>query len=145
MNPIEFAAHQTAHGLHRGDLPEMAKYLGMGEQVLRNKVNPEQEAKLSLDEAVRMMRKSGDMRILEAIAADFGMSLSKPVIGSPKALMTAMIDAAAEHGDVMRAVADGVADGRWTLAEVAEVRKQIMEERGALDRLEQAVLAEILP
>lgn len=143
MNPIEFAAHQTAHGAHRGDLPEMAKYLGMGEQVLRNKVNPEQEAKLSLDEAVRMMRKGGDLRILEAVAAEFGRTVSQPLSSSPSSLMMAMMDAAAEHGDVMRAVADGVADGRWTLAEVSEVRQQIKEDRIALDQLEQAILAKV--
>lgn len=143
MTPIEFAVHQTAHGDHRGFLAEMAKYLGLGEQVLRNKVNPEQEqAKLSLDEAVRMMRKDGDLRILYAIAADLGVSIGQPQVDAPKSLMMAVLNADAEHGDVTRTVADAMKDKRWTQPEKAEAMKQIREARAALDALEQAVIAE---
>lgn len=143
MNHIEFAAHKTAHGESRGHLPEMAKYLGMGEQVLRNKVNPEQEqAKLSLDESVRMMRKEGDLSILYAIAAEFNVPVGPPSVDKPKSLMMAVLTADAEHGDVTRTVADAMSDRRWTQAEKAEAIKQIREARAALDALEQAVIAE---
>lgn len=143
MTPIEFAAHQTAHGDHRGFLAEMAKYLGLGEQVLRNKVNPEQEqAKLSLDEAVRMMRKDGDLRILYAVAAEFGVPIGQQRGDTPKSLMMAVLNADAEHGDVTRTVADAMKDRRWTQPEKAEAMKQIREARAALDELELAVIVE---
>lgn len=143
FSSIEWAAHQTAHGERRGFLEEMATHLGIGAQLLRNKVNPEQETnKLTLDEAVRMMRKDGDLRILYAVAAEFGVPVGSPSVEKPKSLVLAVLNADAEHGDVTRAVADAMADKRWTQAEKAEVLKQIREARAALDEVEQAVLAE---
>jgi hypothetical protein len=143
MDHIEFAVHATAHGNSTGHLPAMAKYLGLKEQVLRNKVNPEQEqANIRLDEAIRMMRKDGDLRILYAIAAEFKVQVKAPVADKPKSLMMAVLTADAEHGDVTRTVADAISDRRWTQAEKAEAMKQIREARAALDALEQAVIAE---
>lgn len=142
MTPIEFAAHQTAHGSYRGFLGEMAEYLGLGEQQLRNKVNPEQEAKLALDEAVRMMRKDGDLSILYAVAAEFNVPIGQQQVDTPKSLMMAVLNADAEHGDVTRTVADAMKDKHWTQAEKAEAMKQIREARAALDELEMAVIAE---
>lgn len=142
MNQVEFAVHQTAHGSQRGFLAEMAKHLGIGEQVLRNKVNPEQEhARLYLDEAIRMMHKDGDLRILEAVAAEFGRSITGPCTKNGSVLM-AMLSANAEHGDVSRAVADALADRVITQAELAALRLEIEQARKALCVLEQTLISE---
>ena len=142
MNQIEFAVHQTAHEA-AGGVAALAKSIGVGEQVFRNKVNPYQDThKLSLNEAVAMMHSTGDVRILEAVAADLGCSLAQP---SPAAqsLVVAIISADAEHGDVARAVADAIEDKRITQAEAAAIRKEISEARHALDVLEQTLILEL--
>ena len=142
MTPIQFAAHQTAHGAYRGHLAEMAAYLGIGEQILRNKVNPEQEqARLSLDEAVRMMKKDGDLRILEAVAAEFGRSISGPQ-AKAESLVMATLNAAAECADVSRAVTDTMKDRRLTQAELAKDLQEIQQAHIALDVLKQTLIAE---
>lgn len=142
MNQVEFAVHQTAHGTRRGDLADMAKYLGIGEQVLRNKVNPEQEqSRLYFDEFIRMMRKDGDLRILYAIAAEFGCTLAPPGCKVTPTVVNALLEANADNGDLTREVVDAMADGKITQAELARTRERINVARTALDGLEQSLIA----
>lgn len=142
MNQIEMAVHQTAHEA-QGGLIGMARDIGIGEQVLRNKVNPYQDThKLGLYEAIAMMRRDGDLRILSAIAAEFGRTLNEPVARSPRTLVLEMLAADAEHGDVTRRVSDALADGRITAAEASAIRKEIGEAHVELDLLEQAIIKE---
>lgn len=142
MNQIELAVHQTAHEA-QGGLMGMARDIGIGEQVLRNKVNPYQDThKLGLYEAVAMMRRDGDLRILDAMEAEFGRVFVRKVDGSPRSLVLEMLAADAEHSDVTRKVVDAMADGRLTVFEAADIRKEIGEARAELDLLEQAIIQE---
>lgn len=142
MNQLELAVHQTAHEAE-GGLRALALDIGMGEQVLRNKVNPYQDThKLSLHEAQAMMRRTSDLRILEAQAAEFGRTINNPLARTPRALVLEMLAADAEHGDVTRRVMDAIADGKITAAEAASIRKEIQDARLELDLLEQAVIVE---
>lgn len=142
MNQIEMAVHQTAHEA-QGGLIGMARDIGIGEQVLRNKVNPYQDThKLGLYEAIAMMRRDGDLRILSAIAAEFGRTLNVPVTRTARTVVLEMLSESAAQGDVARKVADALADGRITAAEASEIRSDITEAHSELDLLEQAIIKE---
>ena len=142
MDQLELAVHNTAHEAP-GGLAGMARDIGVGEQVLRNKVNPYQDThRLSLLEALAMMRRGGDLRILDALAAQLGRTINHPLPRSAKALLLEMLAADAEHGDVTRKVADALADNKVTQREVGEIRKEISEARAELDLLEQAIINE---
>lgn len=142
MNQIEMAVHQTAHEAP-GGLIGMARDIGIGEQVLRNKVNPYQDThKLGLYEAIAMMRRDGDLRILNAIAAEFGRTINEHVVRTSRTVVLEMLAESAAQGDVARKVADALGDGRITAAEASAIRKDITEARAGLDLLEQAIIKE---
>lgn len=141
MDALDIAIHQSAHEA-RGGLSALAKRLGIGEQVLRNKCNPNTEThKLGVREALAVMLDTEDLRILEALAQELGCRVSRePSPQSARGLIEAVLAAEVEHGDVGRAILDALRDQRISPREAAEIKREIYEARTALEVLEASVM-----
>jgi len=142
MDQLDIAVHETAHGFD-GGLPRLAGLMGMNEQVLRNKVNPNAEtSKLSLREAMAMMLLSGNVRMLETMAAQLGYVV-RPADAVPEAsLMVALLHAEREHSDVVREAAEALADGRLTPREKARIRAELSELTAALQSMDATLVGD---
>lgn len=139
MDQLDIAIHQTAHDAH-GGLPALARKIGIGEQVLRNKVCSTTDThKLNIREMVAMMDATNDDRILEVIAGMRGYTLARKALPDAQSIVAAVLAADAEHGDISREIQDALADGRLTEAEKASIAKQIIEARKSLDVLNSTV------
>lgn len=140
MDQLDIAIHQTAHDAH-GGLDALARKIGMGAQVLRNKVCPTTDThKLSLREAVAMMDATDDDRILSVLADLRGYVLERKALPDAQSIVAAVLSADAEHGDVSRAIHDALSDGKLTEQEKAAISRQIREAQQTLDALNSTVL-----
>lgn len=94
--------------------------MGMNEQVLRNKVNPN----------------------AETMAAQLGYVVS-PADAVPEAsLMVALLHAEREHSDVVREAAEALADGRLTPREKARIRAELSELTAALQSMDATLVGD---
>ena len=139
MDNILYAIYQT---VPYGYAAKIADQIGMGQKILANKVNPNNEHHhLQVLELVRLMKVTGDYQALRAIADTFGFRLErkeeKPV---KRNIIAVLLDAEAEHGDVSRTMAEALEDGRLTDREKIQALKQIDEAIEALMDLKQAVI-----
>jgi hypothetical protein len=140
MDQLDIAVHQTAHE-GPGGLPALARRIGVREQVLRNKVCPTTEGfHLNLREAVAMMDANDDDRILKILAEMRGYTLQRKRLPDAASIVSAVLSADAEHGDVSRTIQSALADGKLTDKERAAVINQINEAQTALDVLKSTVL-----
>ena len=136
MDLLDIACHQTGHDAP-GGLPALASKMGVNYQTLTNKLNPQNDThKLTLREAVAMMLITGDVQILEAIAAQLDCRVVRDVDQTRVGLVSAAMRAAAEGGDVQRAIVEATSDGRLTARERAHIVKECVEARIALNRIE---------
>lgn len=121
---------ETAGGAKR-----VAEKMGVGHQVLLNKVNPNNKTHhLNLAETVKMMQVTGDTRILEALANEFGglyVPLAIPSSVSPN-LVGDLATMSAEFGALMREVAEDLADGAISDNELEDVEREAGNLRTAL-------------
>lgn len=130
--------------VHDSALPakQLASILALGHQVLLNKANENCESnKLNVHEAVALMKASGSIRILEAMALEVGgVQVVSTATKRPQGniLMTTLA-AAREHGDVMRAVETALTDNRFTSRERETCHLEIDEAIDALVALRKAV------
>lgn len=139
MDQLDIAIHQTAHDAP-GGLEALARTIGLGAQVLRNKVCPTTDThKLSLREAVAMMDASGDDRILAVLADMRGYTLERKALPDAASIVQAVLSADAEHGDVSRSIQEALADGKLTEYEKAAIARQIREAQQTLDALNSTV------
>ena len=140
MDQLDIAIHQTAHDAP-GGLDALARKMGLGAQVLRNKVCPTTDThKLSLREALSMMDATNDDRILSVLADLRGYVLERKALPDAASIVQAVLSADAEHGDVSRAIHDALADGKLTEPEKAAISRQIREAQQTLDALNSTVL-----
>lgn len=140
MDQLDIAIHQTAHDAP-GGLDALARKMGLGAQVLRNKVCPTTDThKLSLRESVAMMDASNDDRILAALADLRGYTLARKVLPDAATIVAAVLSADAEHGDVSREIMSALSDGKLTEPERAAITQQIRDAHAALDVLKSTVL-----
>jgi hypothetical protein len=118
-----------------GGAKQVAEQMGVGHQVLLNKVNPNNKTHhLNLAEAVKMMQVTSDTRILEALANEFG-GLYIPIALTSSAAPNLIGDLAtmsAEFGALMREVAEDLADGAISDNELADVEREAGNLRTAL-------------
>lgn len=126
----EEAAFNVAHDFRPGGASGLARAIDYNPTTLSHEVKRQGGAKLGLATAVKMTQRSGDMRILNAFAAECGAM----VVLLPEALDVAgdrtMQDLSAlakEFGDVVQAAAGALADGSVNANELAEVRRQWSE------------------
>ena len=139
MDQLDIAIHSTAHDAP-GGLPALARTMGMHDQVLRNKVCPTTDShKLNLREAVAMMDITNDDRILFVLAEMRGYVLERKALPDAKSIVSAVLDSAAEHGDVSRAISEAIADHKLTEAEKANIAQHIRKTQRTLDVLNSTV------
>ncbi len=135
---IDQAAYDTVHGAI-GGAKVVAAQMAMSHQVLVNKVGLNNTTHyLTLQEAVTLMRVTGNLRLLNALAETFdGMFVPVPraaAEGAPN-LMGDLARMSAEFGELMREVADDLADGVITDNEMKRVEREADGLRTALSML----------
>lgn len=142
MNVLD-AAYDTVHQ-YPGKSDALATRMGMTGALLRGKVNPNSDRnRLALEEADEMMGKTGDYRILHALAANHGgifVQLDTPQAGS---LIAALLATDSAKGDLSKVVAEAVKDGRITPNEQAKIRKAVAAVQALVSMVGQ--LAEVGP
>jgi hypothetical protein len=124
------AAFNVAHDFKPGGAAGLARAIDYNPITLSHEVKGQGGAKLGLATAVKITQRTGDLRILNAFAAECGAM----VLLLPEALdietSRAMQDLAAmakEFGDVVQAAAKALEDNKVNQNELAEVRKQWSE------------------
>ena len=139
MDQLDIAIHSTAHDAP-GGLPALARTMGMHDQVLRNKVCPTTDShKLNLREAVAMMDITNDDRILFVLAEMRGYVLDRKALPDAKCIVTAVLAVNSQHGDVSRAISEGIADHKLTETEKANIAQHIRRAQQTLDELNATV------
>ena len=127
MTPID-AAHATVHD-YPGGSESLAPRIGMRSNILRNKVNHNNETNhLTLSEASKLMALTGDRRILDALAAEQDcvvVPATCNVVVSDMAVLELVAKVWMHNGDVGRAVNDALADGRITKLELEDIKQSI--------------------
>jgi len=139
MEDLEWAIHQTVHK-RRGFSKQVAEHLGMSQQVLLNKVNPEIcSSHVQVAEALKMMQFTQDLTILEVMAEMLNCKVIR--VDKPRAVpvMSALLSVVKEHGDIGEAITEATKDGVINEIEERHIIQQIKEEREALDRLEASI------
>ncbi|KWU22250.1 phage regulatory CII family protein [Achromobacter xylosoxidans] len=121
---ITTAADLTVHD-HKGGSESLGPLVGISPAVLRNKVNPNNTTHhLTLAEAVRICRMTGDFRILAAWAHEAGFLLVKAPESCGDSDMSVLEQVAAlmvANGQLGKEVYDALADGGVDRAEVERV------------------------
>lgn len=127
---VQDAAYHVVHD-YEGGAHALAARLGTTGATLGNKVRPNYERnKLSLDDAVQITDFANDDRILYAWAAHRGLSIidKRPeACSSPLSLFTCILDVTQGQGDVAKAIADAIADGRITPNELDAIERAAIE------------------
>lgn len=119
---------------------DLARKMGCSHVALLQRANPQNpDHRLNVEQLFQILVHSGDMRPLAALAAEFGFELASKDRPPAKAMIGALMDMAAEAGDVTRAVHDAIEDGHVSQLEKAAIRKEIAEVRKSLEVLEQSV------
>ncbi len=130
------AADATVHD-YPGGSEALATRIGMSGAVLRNKVNPNNDRNvLGLVEAQKIMRISGDHRILQAQAADLGYALLRLDEAMPEgaadSLTGMVLRLDVTGGDLSRVVGAALADGVITQNEMSAISKAGHADQAAL-------------
>ncbi|KIP87478.1 hypothetical protein SN15_01955 [Stenotrophomonas maltophilia] len=115
------AAYDTVHEYPGGSEP-LAQRMGMSSATLRGKVKPNNDRNLlSLQEADALMGKTGDYRILHAMAAEHGFVVQR--VDAPKSgnLIGALLSAASAKGELSQLIADALADGKVSANEADDI------------------------
>lgn len=130
---ITTAADLTVHD-YKGGSEALGAVIGMSPAVLRNKVNPNNTTHhLTLAEADRIVRMTGDVRILAAFAHGNGYLLVKAPEACGESDMSVLEQVAAlmiAHGKFGHEVYDALADGGVDRGEVAREKaagRSVME------------------
>ncbi|MNY27750.1 Phage regulatory protein CII (CP76) [compost metagenome] len=121
---ITTAADLTVHD-YKGGSEALGAVIGMSAAVLRNKVNPNNTTHhLTLAEADRIVRMTGDVRILSAFAHGNGYLLVKAPDSCGESDMSVLEQVAAlmiAHGRFGHEVYDALADGGVDQQEIQRV------------------------
>lgn len=145
MNTAD-AAYETVRS-YPGGAAALGARMGVNSMVLSHKVNPNNASnRLALDEAVRLMALTGDVRILQSMAAELGYVLSKmPVFDgvSDMAVLEIITLIWARNGEMGAHVNQAFADGRITRREFEQIKADVFNSASAgmelINRLEQLV------
>ena len=135
MDQLDLSLHATAHEF---GLPELARRMGANHQTLINKLNPHSEThKLTFREWLAILDNTNDLRSLADVCRLFGGSfVPAERRAKPSDLLSALLAADREHGDVVRAMQEALRDGRVSPRELLSIRAEIVEARSALDDLD---------
>jgi len=127
------AADATVHD-YPGGSESLAPRMGMSAAVLRNKVNPGNDRNhLSLSEADRLMRVTGDHRILQALADQHGYVLQRADDAARSgSVLDGVLAFHAAGGELHVAIHDALADGLITEREMSLIEKCSAAEHAAM-------------
>ena len=104
------AAYDTVHQYPGGSVA-LAPRMGMSDATLRGKVNPNTDRnRLALEEADELMAKTGDYRILHALAASHGFVLQRTEAPDAGTLICSLLAASAAKGDLAELVSKAIRD-----------------------------------
>jgi hypothetical protein len=123
------AAFNVAHDFKPGGASGLARAMDCNPTTLSHEIKATAGAKLGLATAVKMTVRSGDMRILNAFAAECGamvVLLPESLDAGSNRNMQDLAAMAKEFGDVVQAAA-GALDQDTTFNELVEVRRQWSE------------------
>lgn len=138
MDHIDRAIYDTVHNSEKG-CSQIAKDIGISHQVLINKANPQCEShKLGLLEAMAIMRSTSNHAIYRAIGLELEID-SNPK-AKPMGVLEAALLASKEHGDVIRAIHEGLEDGTLNLREKEACHREIDEAIESLRQMQQAIV-----
>jgi hypothetical protein len=104
--------------------------IGKGESTLRNELTQQEGYKLGLITTILIMRKTGDLEALDRIEAMFNRAaflLPAPDQEDVLPVMRIAADMAAEFGESLKALGDGMKDGRLTGKEAERCLKENMD------------------
>ncbi len=120
---VSDAAYDTVHEYPGGSEP-LAKRMDMSGATLRGKVNPNNDRNLlSLQEADALMGKTGDFRILHAMAAEHGFVVQRVDTPESGTLICALLAASAAKGDLAEIVSKAMTDRQISPNEAAEIAR----------------------
>lgn len=141
MSSLDNAAWAIVHAT-RDSARDIAERTGIRQQVLVNKVNPNNDRNhLMLSEALAIQKAAGDFRILQVMADELGhVCIPKPSLACDDDVAHAIACMCAEFGDYLREVDTSLQDGRVTPNEQKRLDKELAELIDAATHL-QAVLA----
>jgi hypothetical protein len=117
-----------------GGAESLAPRVGLSAGILRNKVSPTCTTNhLTLAEADRLMAVTGDLQILQALAAAHNCAVV-PLgeVGNPEAIMTMLLRLGVAEGEFTRTLHDALADGVITGNEMAAIGHASLAEQKAL-------------
>ena len=135
MDMLDIAIHQVVHS-SPDSAREYAQQIGRSYQVFINKTNPGGEGgDLNIHEFRALLLASGNLFPLEVLADQLGVKIVPKDEKKPVSLLEAVMEASAEHGDVLRKVKEITSDNRVTDREKLELSKEIKEAQRALDAL----------
>lgn len=133
------AAYATVHCDGAEETTVIAERMGLGKQVLLNKVNVNNTTHhLTLLETVKLMQVTNDIRILNALAADFGgIYVPRPdaLHESADQLIGDISNMSLKFGTLIQEVAKDIADSKITSNEMKNIEKQANDLRVALEVL----------
>lgn len=129
------AAYATVHD-YPGGAAEVAEGLGIGKQVLINKVNPQNTTHhLTLGEAERLIQFTQDMRILHALADEVGgifIPLSKNGDARAVSVVNDIGRMSQDFGALLKEVADDIQDGVISANELKRIQNEASDLRATL-------------
>lgn len=132
------AAYRTVHE-SPGGATAVAEGIGIGKQVLVNKVNPNNSSHhLGLGEAVKLMEFTGDIQILHALAQGFSgifVPLADLPLISDNAVITDISEMSVKFGRLIQEVVEDAKDGEITGTELDRIESEAMCLRKTLDAL----------
>ena len=133
---LDIANHETVHRTPGIDAEKIAERIGVGYQVLNNKVNWSNEHnKLTQRESIAIQLVTNTRSIIKAECRMLGGEFVENDGSQASSISAAVLAASAEHGDVARAITDALGDGMLTVREEANIAKQIDEAIDALNAL----------
>lgn len=145
MEDVYFALHYAAKHSALG-IKGIAEHCGQREQTFRNKLTPTDVShQPTLADFVMVMKQTGDTTPLDVLCQLFGGQFVSRTDQSSASIITAVLEAMREHGDIAAALDEAMADGVIDDAETARLHRQIIEARNALTRLENTVLQQYRP
>lgn len=122
------AARHTAEDYTHGEGPGMALALGKSWETLRKELAGAPGYKFGLRDALKMMRRSGDLRILDAAEAEFGrFALPMPQLAGDvpdEELAHHLGRLSKEFGDVLTETAQRASDGDISDRDLRAVEEQ---------------------
>lgn len=132
------AAYRTVHE-SLGGAAAVSDGIGIGKQVLVNKVNPNNNSHhLGLEEAVKLMKFTSDIQILHALAQEFSgifVPLGEIPSASDNAVITDISEMSVKFGRLVQEVVEDAKDGEITSTELNRIEGEAMRLRTTLEAL----------